>query len=160
QDDDSLDVWNARGIATPNESGVWRIIVCAAAGTGKGRFTLDIGPPTEAERTQYKLLQDLDRRIRGNLDEQKSLFRDLRANLEARKAKAELPDGRLALRVARSLEMSDRAAAAEAYAELGNLLALSPRPELVAAGRRLQGAARRLALPGATLELRGTMTDG
>jgi thiol-disulfide isomerase/thioredoxin len=66
----------------------------------------------------------------------------------------------LALQTARTLERVDSALAAEAYRTFGELFSESSDKQITRMAKLIEGAARRLELPGHPVELAGTTIDG
>ncbi len=90
------------------------------------------------------------------------LHEELHASLSSRKLKQPLVarDMRLALDVIEQLERQDMSQAILAYRQFGKLFNDSQDLELSTMARMMQGAARRLELPGNVMKLTGTRMDG
>lgn len=71
------------------------------------------------------------------------------------------PEVALAIQATMMLEQTgDTKAAAKAYAAFGKVLQAAKDPAIVRFGQRMEGSARRLSLPGNSIEIEGTLLDG
>jgi thiol-disulfide isomerase/thioredoxin len=127
---------------------------------------LSLEPDESSEAYRVAVLVQLQNRVQNmgpaSLDEKKKIVGDLTDALKDN-AKTGLGSSevRLAMSAARSLEYGgETELAADAYEAFGEAVGDSEDESIAKYREQLKGAARRLRLPGNTLELRGTLLDG
>ena len=109
----------------------------------------------------------LDRTTQSRLaspEEQKQLFADIKQYLTSTETPSKFAVD-AARRLAMNLEFGPKAddqsdLAVEVNRDLGGILVRNKSPEIARAGTMMEGAARRLTLPGKPLEISGTLMDG
>jgi thiol-disulfide isomerase/thioredoxin len=155
-DDDSGGGLDARIVYKAKEGGEYKIIATSFKPDGTGKYTLTVDEPSPAE-----LLVARARQIAGSPPgERKEILAALKKHFEEKKDKLTMQDAQMAMGVASSLERGDRALAADAYSSFGKLLAQASNAQVANAAKSLQGAARRVNLPGHEMEIMGATVDG
>jgi thiol-disulfide isomerase/thioredoxin len=156
EDDDSGDGLNARIIYRATEGGEYKVIATTLLPNQTGKYTLAITEATPAD-----MLVGRARNIfRAPPAERKAIIADLNKHFDQQKGKLTGQDAQLAIEVATGLEQADRDLAAEAYKDFGKTLAAASDPQVASMGKMMQGAARRVGLPGKEMELKGTTLEG
>lgn len=134
-----------------------RIAIADAA-----RAILDIEKDTKSEAYLFAKTTELGSEVRGLIaaspDERQAYLDQVSELLKNPHAGQQQLS--LAMTVARMLEQVDEKASIAAYKSFGAALSKSPDKAIAERARMLTGAARRMELPGNTLELQGDKVDG
>lgn len=153
-DDDGGGFPNARIIYEAEKDGVYRII--ATTFDGKlGAFELTVNPASGGDLLEARV-KNLGRASPAERNETINAFTK---HLRDQKSLA-TRDASLAMSVGRTLEMSAPKQAADFYREVSKIFAKSDNPQVANLASRLEGCARRVSLPGNTMEVKGTTLDG
>jgi len=98
----------------------------------------------------------------GSAEDRQKLIDDIKTFLTSVQSEtAQMMAASAAMQVASGLEYGAQTdAAVDVYNDLGAVLIKSQNPKVASTGAKMQGAARRLQLPGQLLEINGTLMDG
>jgi thiol-disulfide isomerase/thioredoxin len=156
EDDDSGGGLNARIVYKAPETGEYKVIATTFPPNQTGKYTLVVSEAKPGDM----LLARARNIAKASPAERKAIIADLNKHFAEQKGKLTGQDAQLAMQVAMGLEQSSRDLAAEAYKDFGKTLAAASDPQVARMGKMLQGAARRVTLPGKELEVKGTTLDG
>src|SRR5262249_8480823 len=123
--EDGVDDRNPRIVIGVGASGTYRVLACATAPGGKGRFTLDISEASSAVWDQNFLINKVEVVDKASTAWQREILTEVRDNFQARRDHLDVRDTRIALSLARRLEFANPSLARAAYLELGDILAAS-----------------------------------
>jgi thiol-disulfide isomerase/thioredoxin len=142
------------------KEGLYRIIVTTIPPGDKGEYTLKVMAASKQEAIDARL----DSRVRslGDLSpkEQGEVLTELRQHLDAKATDLGPRESRLAMNVAFTLEDIHSPAAAATYRDFAKRFAISKDTKISKLAVLLEGAARRMDLPGQPIAIKGTLLDG
>jgi thiol-disulfide isomerase/thioredoxin len=144
EDDDGGGNLNSRIYHKAEKDGAYRLIATTAEPNQTGKYVLVIAEinPADIFKAEKQLVADLNKRF------------------AAKKDKLTAEDVEAAMQTAQNLEFRAPALAAEAYTSFGKALASAADKKVAEFGRMLEGAGRRLNLPGKEFEIEGKTLDG
>jgi thiol-disulfide isomerase/thioredoxin len=160
-DDDGGGYPNARIVHKATQGGEYKIIATTFGqpmGQFKltGAFTLNVSPAGPVDLLEVRAKEIL----RASPAERNATINDVKKHLEENGAKIGQRDLVIAMTLASGLERAAPKQAVGAYRDFGKILAASSDANVASQGRMLEGCARRLALPGNPIEIKGTTLDG
>ena len=157
QDDDGGGYPNARILYQAEKDGKYKIICTTFAPNQTGKFSLTVEEASAADQLRARA-QKISAAPR---DEQKKIVAEVEKYFRDHKDKLTPQDGQLAMQIGSALEQrGSNGLAAEAYTGLGKALAATDDKRVADFGRMLEGAGRRVNLPGHLIEVKGKTLDG
>jgi thiol-disulfide isomerase/thioredoxin len=156
EDDDSGGGLNAQIVYKAKEDGEYKVVATSFPPNQTGKYTLRM-----AEAGPAELLAARAKAIgRESPAERREILKELEKHFSEKKDKLTMQDGQLALQVAIALEQMDRPLAAKAYSEFAKEFSHATNPTVTKMARTLEGASRRVNLPGHKMEIKGETVDG
>lgn len=159
-DDDGGGYPNARIVHKATQDGEYRVIATTFGqpmGQFKltGAFTLIVSPagPVDLLEVRAKNI------MKAAPAERNATINDVKKHLQSA-GKIGQRELMIAMTLAGGLERAAPKQAIGAYKDFGKILAASGEPMIASQGRMLEGCARRLGLPGNSMEIKGTTLDG
>jgi thiol-disulfide isomerase/thioredoxin len=154
-DDDGGGFPNARIIYKADADGQYKIIATTFDGkSGAYTLTVNLAGPVDILETRVKSLG------KASVAERNDTINELTKHLKEQGAKSGKREVNLAMQAAMSLERVAPKQAASAYKDYGKILKTSSDPAVAKTAARLEGCARRLSLPGNSMEVKGATLDG
>jgi thiol-disulfide isomerase/thioredoxin len=158
QDDDGGGFPHARIIFKATEDETYRVIATCFPG-GKqlaGAYTLSVNLASPADL--------LELRVRNlgtaSIKDRNETINELTKYLRAQGKELTVKDLQLARGAAMSIERQAPKQAAALYSDFGKIFEDSPNPIIAKSAKQFAGCARRLNLPGNTMEIKGATLDG
>ncbi len=155
-DDDGGGGLNSRLVFKAPKSSEYRLIVTSFPPAETGKYSLVVTEPSKADMLASRV-RELPQM---NGEDRTETINDLLEHLGKQGAKLGQADAKLAFDAAFALENRKAPGVADLYTKLGKALSQSEDQKVAGMAKLFEGSARRIRLPGNSMDINGTLLDG